>query len=58
MLIQSPDTEIVCSENVSRTSQAFVDWQTDINQKMHYYLLAQAILTSLVVPFSFCKNIA
>ena len=43
----------VCNDNVSRSSQAFVDWQAHLYQRLQYYLLAQAIFATIVFLTTF-----
>ena len=54
-VLRSPTMEQVCSEEVSRTSPEFLDWQVAISHQLFYYLLAQAVVASVVLPVAFCE---
>ena len=56
-VVQSPNTNDICDESVSRTSQAFLDWQEGIYQQLLYYQLVQALLATILMPLTFCKGI-
>ena len=56
-VVQNPNTDDLCNSTdpVPRSSPAFHDWQQDIGSTLYYYLLAQAIVASLLAIISFCK---
>ena len=47
----------MCNDNVSRSSQAFIDWQAHLYPRLLYYLLAQAIFATFVFLATFRKFI-
>ena len=55
--VQNPNTDYVCNSTlaVPRSSPAFLDWQVDIEFKMYYYLLGQAVFATLIALLGFCK---
>ena len=55
--VQNPNTDYVCNSTlaVPRSSPAFLDWQADIEFKLYYYLLGQAIFATLIALLGFCK---
>ena len=56
-IVHSLDTFTVCNSTATpRSSPAFLDWQARTYQQMLYYLMAQAIAVSILVPISFCER--
>jgi FLVCR family feline leukemia virus subgroup C receptor-related protein len=53
LIVHSNDTSTVCAEGYDRSSLSFINWQSAIYDRLFYYLLAQAILATVLLPITF-----